>query len=131
MILSGAKTLSDLNTNVANGPEWLGWVIIGLFAVYSVVALAGHGANLIAGYNTATEEEKKKYDKKKLSRVVGAGFAFLTVILFVMFMWETVIPIGLAYVLFALIAIDIIVMLILMATICKVKDPDTSENIAE
>ena len=129
MIISGAKTLSDLNTG--NGPEWLGWVIIGIFALYSIVALTGHGANLIAGYNTSTDEEKKKYDKKKLSRTAGAGFAVLTVILFVMLMWEAVIPIAFAYVLFALIVIDIVVTIVLMNTRCKINNSDAAHKQAD
>lgn len=33
--------------------------------------LFGKGAGLIAGYNTASEEEKSKYHEKKLCRTVG------------------------------------------------------------
>lgn len=37
----------------------------------SVVLLLGKGANLIAGYNTSSKEEKAKYDEKALSKFVG------------------------------------------------------------
>ena len=31
------------------------WVIFAVFSAMTVAFLSGHGANLIAGYNTATE----------------------------------------------------------------------------
>ena len=48
----------------------LGVIITGalcaVFIVLSAILLSGNGAMLIAGYNTAKEEEKAKYDEKKL-----------------------------------------------------------------
>ncbi len=63
-----------------NGPIWLGWVLVGILAVLSIVLLMGKGSFLIAGYNTASKQEKEKYDVKKLCRVVGAGFLIITII---------------------------------------------------
>ena len=40
--------------------------------VIAVVLLCGHGADLIAGYNTASPAEKAKWDRKALCRGVGA-----------------------------------------------------------
>lgn len=37
-----------------------------LFTVIAALSFCGKSANLIAGYNTASEEEKAKYDEKKL-----------------------------------------------------------------
>jgi hypothetical protein len=37
----------------------------GLFVLLGVVFAAGKGTGLIAGYNTASAEEKANYDKKK------------------------------------------------------------------
>ena len=42
-----------------------------LLAILGLVLRAGKGAFLIAGYNTATEEEKEKTDEKKLCKAVG------------------------------------------------------------
>lgn len=46
----------------------LGVIITGalcaVFIVLSAILLSGHGAMLIAGYNTAKEKEKAKYDEK-------------------------------------------------------------------
>ena len=41
-----------------NGSEWVMWVVAGIFVLLTIVFLSGHGSGLIAGYNTATEEEK-------------------------------------------------------------------------
>lgn len=37
-----------------------------LFAVLGIIFLCGKGSFLIAGYNTASDEEKAKYDEKRL-----------------------------------------------------------------
>lgn len=42
----------------------LGWIIFAVFAVMGVLLWTGKGGWLIAGYNTASAEEKKKYDEK-------------------------------------------------------------------
>ena len=48
----------------------LGWIIFAVFAVMGVLFWTGKGGWLIAGYNTASAEEKKKYDEKKLNRTM-------------------------------------------------------------
>ena len=47
-----------------------------LLVVMGIIILIGKGDNLIAGYNTASKEERAKYDIKKLRLLVG-GFAIL------------------------------------------------------
>ena len=42
-----------------------------LFVVLGVVFLCGKGAALIAGYNTASPEEKLELDEQKLCRFMG------------------------------------------------------------
>ncbi len=37
----------------------------------ALVLMAGHGAGLIAGYNTSSAEQKAKYDEKRMCRFVG------------------------------------------------------------
>ena len=69
--------------------------------------------------NTATKEEKSKYNAKKLCRVVGAGMSVITLLIFVMGIGMDVIPYYFAYVTLAIVLIDCVVMLILMNTICK------------
>ena len=108
-------TLKDIST----GPDWMLWVIFAFFAVNSIVLLSGHGANLIAGYNTASKEEKNKYDTKKLCRVVGIGISVITIMIFIMAVGENVLPAFFATVFFAVTVTDCVVIIILANTICK------------
>lgn len=82
------QTLADVST----GPDWVLYVVIILFAVLSILFLSGKGAGFIAGYNTASEKEKKKYDEKKLCRVTGGGMAVVTVMLVITAGFEDVLP---------------------------------------
>ena len=50
--------LSELST----GPDWIIWIFVILLGILSIVLLSGHGSWLIAGYNTASKEEKAKYN---------------------------------------------------------------------
>lgn len=45
--------------------------IVVLFVLLGVIFSLGKGAFLIAGYNTASKEEKAKYDEKALCRFMG------------------------------------------------------------
>lgn len=108
-------TLKDIST----GPDWIVWVVFGIFLIISAVLISGHGENMIAGYNTAKEEEKRKYNTKKLCRVVGIGMAVITVIILVMAIGETVLPAGFATVSLVIIAVDCISIIVLANTICK------------
>ena len=108
-------TLKD----ISNGPGGIIWIIFVILAILSIVFLTGHGAGLIAGYNTASEEEKNKYDEKKMCRVMGAGMSVITGAIFVLGKWEEVLPASFAYISLAIILIDCTVMIILLNTICK------------
>lgn len=46
------------------GPDWVVYVGFIIFAVLSIVLISGHGSWLISGYNTASKEEKAKYNEK-------------------------------------------------------------------
>lgn len=108
-------TLKDIH----KGPDWVLWAVVVIFAVISIVLLSGHGANLIAGYNTASEEEKNRYDAKKLCRTVGGGMSMITILILVMAIWESVLPAYFSTVFLVVTLIDIGVMLILMNTVCR------------
>ncbi len=45
--------------------------IAALFVVLGIIFASGKGADLIAGYNTASREEKEKTDEKKLQKVMS------------------------------------------------------------
>ena len=102
-----------------NGSVWLLWVVIVLLAASAVWLLTGHGANLIAGYNTAGEEEKNKYDEKKLCRVIGGGLAVIAAMIFVMAIGLDRLPASFAKVFFTLTLLDIVLTMILTNTVCK------------
>ncbi len=46
-------------------------IITALFVVLGTVFASGKGADLIAGYNTASREEKEKTDEKKLLKAMS------------------------------------------------------------
>lgn len=108
-------TLKD----ISSGPDWLVWILGILLAIISIVLISGHGANFIAGYNTASREEKNRYDTKKLCRVVGTGMALITLMIFIMAIWETVLPAFFATVFVVITVMDGIAMIVLSNTICK------------
>lgn len=112
------KTLADIST----GPDWLLEVMIALFAVLSVFLLLGKGSWLLAGYNTASEKEKQKYNEKRLCRVCGGGMAFVTVLLLIMERYEDVLPASSAHMFGMAVFIDCIVMCVLANTICRKKE---------
>ena len=50
--------------DLATGSDWIVWIVFVIFAVFSIILLSGHGSWFISGYNTASKEEKEKYDEK-------------------------------------------------------------------
>lgn len=46
-------------------------LVTALFLVLGIVFSRGKGTSLIAGYNTASPEEKAKYDEKKLCKAMS------------------------------------------------------------
>ena len=104
---------------ISSGPDWIVWMIGILFLFISLILISGHGANLIAGYNTAGREEKNRYDTKKLCRVVGIGMAIITLMIFIMAIWETVLPAYFSTVFLVITVVDCITIIVLSKTICK------------
>ena len=108
-------TLKD----ISNGPNWILWIVGILFAIISIILISGHGANLIAGYNTASTKEKNRYDTKKLCRVVGIGMALIALMIFAMAIWETILPSFFSTVFQVITVIDCIAIIVISNTICK------------
>lgn len=46
-------------------------VVACLFVVFGIILSLGHGANLLAGYNTMPKEQKERYDAPALCRFMG------------------------------------------------------------
>ena len=105
--------------DISAGPDWVVWTAFIVFAVFSIVLLLGRGSWLISGYNTASKEEKAKYNEKKLCRVMGSGMAVIAVLILIMGVFESILPVFFVYISIGIILADVAVMLILGNTICR------------
>ncbi|MCF0145185.1 MAG: DUF3784 domain-containing protein [Eubacterium sp.] len=110
-------TMQDVST----GPGWVLWAAFLVITVLSIVLLSGHGANLIAGYNTEGKEKKAQYNEKKLCRVTGVGMAVIAALFLIAGLFEHILPAYFAYILLGLIFTDIVVMIVLGSTVCRNK----------
>ena len=111
------RTVADHQT----GPDWVAYLVIGILAILSVVLPSGHGVNLIAGYNTASDSQKQKYDTKRLCRVMGSEMSLITISMFLLFAFQDSLSewwIGFQV---QFVFIIVMVMLILANTWCKKK----------
>lgn len=54
------------------------WIIIGILFIQSIILIAGKGGWMIAGYNTASPDVKKRYNEKKLCRAFGIVMLFIS-----------------------------------------------------
>ncbi|MBR2259326.1 MAG: DUF3784 domain-containing protein [Blautia sp.] len=108
-------TLKD----VSNGPDWIIWIVFAAFAVISIILLSGHGANMIAGYNSAGKEEKNRFNEKKLCRVVGGGLSVITVLIFIMAIGESVLPASFSNVFIVVVVVDCAAIIVLSNTVCR------------
>lgn len=59
------------------------FILAALLVGMGIVILRGKGDNLIAGYNTASKEERAKYDIKKLRLLIGGLLIVLVPSLFI------------------------------------------------
>ena len=74
--------------DLATGSDWIVWIVFAIFAVLSIILLSGHGSWFISGYNTASREEKEKYDEKKLCRTMGIGMSIIAILALTMSLFE-------------------------------------------
>ncbi len=105
--------------DISNGPMWITWVALALLVIMTIVLLSGKGSGLVAGFNTMSKEEQDQYDAKKLSRVVGYGFIIIDLMIFVMILGENVLPAWFAYVVVAVILLDVIGIILIGNFLCK------------
>ncbi len=59
-------------------------ILVLLFLTAGITLLMGRGSFLVAGYNTATPEERAEYDEKKLCRSMGVLCMIISAMLVVM-----------------------------------------------
>ena len=78
--------------DLATGSDWIVRIVFVIFAVLSVILLSGHGSWFISGYNTASKEEKEKYDEKKLCRTMGVGMSIIAILILIMGLFEKFLP---------------------------------------
>ncbi len=107
--------LADLST----GPDWIVWIVFIIIAVLSIVLLSGHGSWFVSGYNTASKEEKEKYNEKKLCRIMGIGMFVIAILILIMGLLEDVLPAFFVYIALGIVLVDIVVIIILGNTICR------------
>lgn len=90
------------------------------FLIMALVFFSGKGSGLIAGYNTASDEEKAKYDEKKLNRT----YAIVCLILSVGFVLTGIIdkPQAIYFLLIPTLLLCVILLVILSNTYCKKSD---------
>ena len=105
--------------DLASGPDWVVWIVFVIFAVLSIVLLSGHGSWIISGYNTASKEEKEKYDEKKLCRTMGIGMSIISILILIMGLCESVLPAFFVYIAVGIIVVDVVVIIILGNTLCR------------
>ena len=104
---------------ISHGPYWGVLVLFVIFAALSIVLLTGHGSGLIAGYNTASDADKSKYDEKKMCRVMGAGMALIALLILVMVLLGDNLPSGFAWLMLGVVFADIAGMLLALNLFCK------------
>ncbi len=57
-------------------------IVAAILAIMGVLILIGKGDNLIAGYNTASKEERDKYNIKRLRGLIGGLLIILAPMIF-------------------------------------------------
>ena len=105
--------------DISNGADWIMWVGFVIILIISIMLLSGHGSWLIAGYNTASKEEKAKYDEKKLCKTTGFGMAVMAVLILVMGLFEDLLPASFAYISLGIILVDVLLMIVVCNTVCR------------
>ena len=96
--------------DLATGSDVIVWIVFVIFAVLSIILLSGHGSWFISGYNTASKEEKEKYDEKK---------SIIAILALIMGLLENILPAFFVYIALGIILVDVVVIIILGNTVCR------------
>jgi len=102
------KTLYD----ISNGPQWVMWIFWILLVCMTIAFWREKGGFLIAGYNMMSEDEKKKYDSKRLFRCMAIGFSIIDAALLIMLLGEKVFPAWSIQIFAAVVLADIVGMIV-------------------
>lgn len=93
-----------------------------IFAIFAIVLWSGKGSFLIAGYNTASKQERARYDERKLGRVTGGGMGVIAVAIALMNYIGGDSPLAGMFI-FIVIILAVATILILTNTYAKVENP--------
>ena len=69
-------------------------IVAAILVITGIIILIGKGDYLIAGYNTASEKEKAKYNIKRLRGLIGGFLILLAPLLLLTLGKETVTAVG-------------------------------------
>lgn len=64
-------------------------VTAAILVIMGIIILIGKGDNLIAGYNSVSDEEKSQYNIKRLRGLIGALLVFISLMLLLLLWKET------------------------------------------
>ena len=92
-------------------------IVASLLLIMGIVILIGKGDNLIAGYNTSSEEEKSNYNIKRLRGLIGGLLILLAPTTFLLGQESTAAPLSFT----GITLVACIVVVILANTRAKVK----------
>ena len=105
--------------DLATGSDVTVWIVFVIFAVLSIILLSGHGSWFISGYNTASKEEKEKYDEKKLCRTMGLGMSIIAILRLTMGLLDNILPGFLLYIASGIFLVDVVVIIIFVNSIWR------------
>ncbi len=66
-------------------------IVAAILLIMGIIKLIGKGDNLIAGYNTASEEEKSHYNIKRLRSLIGGLLVMLVPMMLLLLMEESLV----------------------------------------
>lgn len=64
-------------------------ITVAILIIMGMIILIGKGDNLIAGYNSASDEEKSQYNIKRLRGLIGGLLVFISLMLLLLLWKET------------------------------------------
>lgn len=104
------------------------WLCFLLFLLLTILFFRGKGSFLISGYNTASQEEKDRYDEKKLLQVMGycMGICCLGILFMILFLEKNSRLVTGIFIVIVL--LDIIMTIILTNTICRKSSGKTEKR---
>ncbi len=107
------------------------YIIANAFLILSIIFFMGKGAFLISGYNTASATEKKQYNKKRLTRVMGFCVGIIGLSIFPLGLPSGMLPSWLFILVGVIFFANIITTIILLNTYAKIKPnekPDEAKD---